>query len=199
MWQTNSYVVYKEGSEKCWIIDAGFEPGSMIEFIRTEQLKPEYLIYTHTHLDHIAGTGEICGAFPDIKTAVCSREKGFAGDPVKNLSAMSGMNIAAKEADIFLGEGQLLDFEGSSFRVIETPGHSPGGICLYQEDENVLFSGDTLFQGSVGRYDFPGSNGEALFNSIKEKLLVLPDETKAFPGHGGATTIGEEKKHNPFL
>ncbi|MDC7227422.1 MAG: MBL fold metallo-hydrolase [Spirochaetales bacterium] len=199
MWQTNSYVVSAEETDKCWIIDAGFDPERMVADIKIKELKPEYLIYTHAHLDHIAGTAVIRKAFPEIKTAICEVEKSFLGDPSKNLSASAGMSVTADDADITLTDGQSLDFEGLPFTVLTTPGHSPGGICLYQKDSGLLFAGDTIFQGSVGRYDFPTSNGEALFSSIKTKLLPLPDETKVFPGHGGTTTIGDEKAHNPFL
>ncbi len=199
MWQTNSYVVKSENSRKCWIIDAGFEPGKMIEDLKSEQLEPEYLIYTHAHLDHIAGTDSIKEAFPGIKTAISEAEADFLGDPSKNLSASAGMNISVDAPDFLLKDGQKLDFEGLEFLVISTPGHSPGGICLYQKETSILFSGDTLFQGSVGRYDFPSSNGKDLFKSIREKLMSLPDDTDTFPGHGYPTTIGSERKNNPFL
>ena len=199
MWQTNSYLVTAEGSKDCWIVDAGFEPKRMIDDIKREGYKPELLIITHAHLDHIAGADEIKEAFPGIKTAISEAEASFLGDPAMNLSASAGMEITAGEADILLSDGQELDFHGMDFVVMTTPGHSPGGICLYQEDEGLLFAGDTLFQRSVGRYDFPTSNGEDLFNSIRTKLLPLPVQTKVFPGHGGSTSIGEEKEQNPFL
>lgn len=199
MWQTNSYVLSSDESDKCWIIDAGFDPEKMIADIQVKNLVPEMLIYTHAHLDHIAGTDAIRKAFPDMKTAILEVESSFLGDPSMNLSVTAGMNVTAEDADIMLADGQELIFEGAIFKVLATPGHSPGGICLYQADQDLLFSGDTLFQGSVGRYDFPTSNGEALFSSIKEKLTPLPGSTKVFPGHGGTTTIAEEKKNNPFL
>ncbi len=199
MWQTNSYLLTAEGSDSCWIIDAGFDPEPMIEDLKSEKLKPEMLIYTHAHLDHIAGTAEIKSAFPEIKTAISETEASFLGDASRNLSSSAGMNITADDADILLVDGQELVFEGLVFKVIATPGHSPGGICLYQNEAKLLFSGDTLFHGSVGRYDFPSSSGEDLFRSIKEKLLILSDDTNAFPGHGGPTTIGAEKRNNPFL
>ena len=199
MWQTNSYVISAEGTDKCWIIDAGFEPQAMIDDIKENQLKPEFLIFTHAHLDHIAGTSALLEAFPGLKTGIAAEEAGFLTDPQKNLSAMSGMNITAPEADFILEDGQEIILNDAVFRVITTPGHSPGGICFYQKEAALLFCGDTLFHGSVGRYDFPGSDGRTLFKSIKEKLLILPEETRAFPGHGGETTIGSEKKHNPFL
>lgn len=199
MWMTNSYLVYKEGRSSCWLIDAGFEPGAMIEDVQQKGLEPEMLIYTHAHLDHIAGTGDIKNAFPGIKTAIFESEGKFLSDPGLNLSASAGMNISVPDADLMLEDGQELDFEGSVFKVLHTPGHSPGGICLYQAENGILFSGDTLFQGSVGRYDFPTSNGKDLMASIKEKLLPLPDATAVYPGHGGMSRIGEEKRSNPFL
>ena len=199
MWQTNSYLIMAEGCKSCWIVDAGFEPERMITDIMDGGLEPEYLIFTHAHLDHIAGAKAIKEAFPKIKTAISEEEASFLTDPSLNLSAMSGMNVTADKADEILHDDQEIDFHGTSFKVLSTPGHSPGGICLYQEDEGLLFAGDTLFQGSVGRYDFPTSDGEKLFKSIREKLMPLPPETKVFPGHGGSTSIGDEKNHNPFL
>ena len=199
MWQTNSYVLSSDESDGCWIIDAGFDPEDMIDDLMQKKLKPELLIYTHAHLDHIAGTSAVSAAFPEIKTAISEFEASHLGDPAKNLSVSAGMKVTARNADILLTDGQKLEFAGLDFSVISTPGHSPGGICLYQAESDLLFSGDTLFQGSVGRYDFPGSNGEELFRSIREKLTVLPDSTRVFPGHGGSTTIGEEKQNNPFL
>jgi len=196
---TNSYLVTKEGSDVCWLIDAGFEPESMVEEIKTKGLKPELLIYTHAHLDHIAGTDTVKTAFPDIKTAIFSSEDAFLSDPSLNLSTSAGMNVSVGSADMLLTDGQELDFEGFVFKVIHTPGHSPGGICLYQKENNILFSGDTLFQGSVGRYDFPTSNGDDLMKSLKEKLILLPEITTVYPGHGGSSRIGEEKRTNPFL
>jgi glyoxylase-like metal-dependent hydrolase (beta-lactamase superfamily II) len=199
MWMTNSYLVTKEGSGKCWLIDAGFEPESMIEDIKGKGLEPEMLIFTHAHLDHIAGTESIKKTFPNIRTAIHSSEGGYLSDPELNLSRSAGMNITAAPADLLLEDGQELDFEGSVFKIFHTPGHSPGGICLYQKEGNILFSGDTLFQGSVGRYDFPTSNGTDLMDSIKQKLLPLPEITLVYPGHGGMSRIGEEKRSNPFL
>ncbi len=199
MWMTNSYLISKEGSSACWLIDAGFEPGSMIEEIKAAGLRPELLIYTHAHLDHIAGADAVISAFPEIKTAISSEEAAFLSDPALNLSTSTGMNITAPPADMELSDGEELDFEGFIFKVLHTPGHSPGGICLYQRESDILFSGDTLFQGSVGRYDFPTSNGEALMASIKEKLITLPDTTIIYPGHGGSSRIGDEKRTNPFL
>ncbi|MDC7124714.1 MAG: MBL fold metallo-hydrolase, partial [Spirochaetales bacterium] len=198
-WQTNSYVITKDGENTCWIIDAGFEPDVMIKYIKDKALIPERLIYTHAHLDHIAGVNDIIKEFPDIKTAISPEEKSFLSDPVKNMSSMMGFEIKAPEADQFLSDGDILNFCGSDFVVFSTPGHSPGGICLYQKEENILFSGDTLFQGSVGRYDFPTSNGQDLFDSIKNKLMILPDSTNVYPGHGGKTTIGFERTNNMFL
>ena len=199
MWQTNSYLLTAEETEKCWIIDAGFDPERLVADIKSAGLVPEYLVYTHAHLDHIAGTAVIREAFPGIKTVISTEEASFLGDPAKNLSSGAGMTVTADDADMVVEDGDSLEFEGLSFRIIATPGHSPGGICVYQEEGGLLFSGDTLFQGSVGRYDFPTSDGEALFDSIRRKLLPLPDGVKVFPGHGGATTIGDEKANNPFL
>ncbi len=198
-WMVNSYVVYPEGQKNCWIIDAGFEPEPMIEALKAKDLKPELLIYTHAHLDHIAGGEAVVKAFPGIKSAIHSQEAAFLSDASLNMSSQMGMNITAPVAELILSDDQKLEIGGSTFKVIHTPGHSPGGICLYCEDERLMFSGDTLFEGSVGRYDFPTSDGEKLFSSIREKLLFLPEDTKVYPGHGNSTRIGREKRSNPFL
>ena len=199
MWMTNSYVISIEGSSKCWIIDAGFEPRGMIDEIKAKGLLPEMLIFTHAHLDHIAGEKALRSEFPGLKTAIFESEAGFLTDPELNLSTSAGMMVKAEPADMLLADEQTIEFEGHPFRVIHTPGHSPGGICLYQKENNILFSGDTLFQGSVGRYDFPTSDGQALMRSIKEKLANLPEDTDVYPGHGAATRIGDELRTNPFL
>jgi glyoxylase-like metal-dependent hydrolase (beta-lactamase superfamily II) len=116
-----------------------------------------------------------------------------------NLSEFAGLSPTKTKADYLLEDGQLIEAAQIRLKVLHTPGHTPGGICLYSADEGIVFAGDTLFAGSVGRTDFPGGNTKQLLKSIKEKLLPLPDNTKIYPGHGPATTIAEEKKFNPYL
>lgn len=198
-WMTNCYLVSKGDTDACCVIDAGFEPEQMISWMQEQGLRCENLILTHSHLDHMAGTESFLEAWPDTGILIHEAEAGFLVDPKKNLSAMIGMPVTAPPATATLRHGQELATAGLTFKVLHTPGHSPGGICLYCAEDALAFVGDTLFHGSVGRYDFPTSDGEALFASIKEHLLTLPDETRIFPGHGPSGVIGEERKTNPFL
>jgi len=198
-WMTNCYLLGDEGSNARCVIDAGFEPGEMIDYIKGRGLECETLILTHSHLDHIAGAGEFLAEWPGMDILIHEAEEKYLTDPRLNLSVMAGMSVTAPPATDTLEHGQVLETAGVTFTVLHTPGHSPGGICLYCAKEGTAFVGDTLFRGSVGRYDFPDSDGEALFAAIREHLLALPDETRFFPGHGPSGTIGEERRTNPFL
>ncbi len=200
-WMTNCYVVHAgEGTgDECWIIDAGFEPGPMLSYIEEAGLNPSRIVLTHAHLDHMAGVADIRSRYPEIEICLHESEIGFMTDPQLNLSTMLPWPVTGPEPTRVIRHGDILSLVGLSFTVRHTPGHSPGGITLYQEDNSVAFVGDALFAGSIGRYDFPTSDGDLLFRSIREQLLTLPDETRVLPGHGPETTIGQEKKTNPFL
>ncbi len=201
-WQTNCYVIrdQNEANTDCWIVDAGFQPQPMIQAIKDAGLNPVMLIFTHAHIDHIAGAKEICDAFGDqLPLLIHPSEKDFLSDPTLNLSASAGYTITAPPADRFLEDGDQLDFAGFKWDIIHTPGHSPGGITLYQAESKVALVGDTLFQESIGRYDFPTSNGPQLFASIRDRLFALPEDVTAYPGHGPSTTIGHERVANPFV
>jgi len=201
-WATNCYIVTspRSGSNDCWIIDAGFDPGAMIETVKAENLNPVRLILTHGHADHIGGIPEMREAFgSDVPIMIHEVEAKFLTDPSLNLSQMFMMPFAVDPADAFLEDGQKLTLGEARWKVIYTPGHSPGGVTLYHAESDNAIVGDTLFAGSIGRYDFPTSNGELLFRAIRERLFALPDETVVYPGHGPATTIGEEKRTNPFV
>ena len=198
-WMTNAYLAGDPETRAAWVVDPGFSPEPLLDFIKEEGWQVSRILFTHAHLDHIAGAGAVRKLFPESLLCIHKSEAAFLTDPSLNLSALMGMNIVAPPADRLLEEGDLLQEGALSCRVIHTPGHSPGGLCFYFEKENRLVSGDTLFQGSVGRYDFPTSDGEALFSSIREKLLPLPDVTSVFPGHGPDTVLGREKQTNPYL
>ena len=198
-WMTNCYLLSTDDCEACCVIDAGFEPGELITSIKAMGKHCSVLILTHSHLDHIAGAAEMLAEWPDMEILIHESEAGFLNDPVKNLSVIAGMPVTAPPETGTLRHAQVLNVPGAELKVLHTPGHSPGCVCLYAADHGVLFAGDTLFHGSVGRYDFPGSDGDALFDSIRNHLLSLPDETRFFPGHGPGGTIGEERSTNPFL
>lgn len=202
-WATNCYVVAPsqpaaEGSP-CWIIDASFEPEPLIEHILEREFKPEALIFTHAHIDHIAGAFEIRRAFPEIPVLIHELEERWLLDPELNLSASAGIPVTAPQATRLLKGGDTLDLADVHWRVLHVPGHSPGSIALWCERAHTLFGGDALFSGSIGRTDFPGCSFEDLERSIRTKLYTLPDQTVVLPGHGPSTTIGREKRSNPFV
>lgn len=196
-YQTNCYLLLTPSA--CALIDAGFEPAPMIEAIRDHGLEPEALVLTHAHLDHIAGVRAVRAAFPNVPILIHRAEAAWLTDSVLNLSAMIGMPVTAPPADRLLDDGDELILAQRRWEVRHTPGHSPGGIALWCAEERVVISGDALFAGSIGRTDFPGGDFETLEASIRAKLYSLPDDTRVFAGHGPETTIGREKRDNPYV
>lgn len=197
-WMTNCYVAYTD-TGRCWIVDAGFEPQSMIESIRSRGLEPEKIVLTHAHVDHIAGLHELRHHWPDLPILIHEAERDFLTKPAKNLSLVLDQSVVAPRATGAIQHGQVLELDGVGFEVRHTPGHSPGGVALVQPQAGVAIVGDTLFAGSIGRHDFPTSDYEALVQSIRTQLYTLPDTTRVLPGHGQETTIGAEKASNPFV
>lgn len=200
--ETNCFVVQavgSGGSETCWIVDAGFDPGVLIGYVRDEGLTPEALVLTHAHADHIGGVREVLEAFPGTPIWIHEAEEAWLGDPNLNLSASMGMGVTTPGADRLLTEGDELTLAGSKWQVFHTPGHSPGSVSLWCESAGIALVGDALFAGSIGRTDFPGCSFEVLEASIREKLYTLPESTRALPGHGPETTIGREMASNPFV
>ncbi len=197
--ETNCYVVRAPGDPACWIIDAGFQPDALIDHVRSEDLAPERIILTHAHVDHMAGLEEIRRAFPGVPTSIHEAEREWLTNPVLNLSAGWGEMITARPPEDLLSGGEELELAGTRWSVLFTPGHSPGGITLYNDASLQALVGDTLFAGSIGRHDFPTSSFDDLQRSIREYLYSLPDDTTVFPGHGPETTIGREAQTNPFV
>ena len=195
---TNCYVVYNENTKECFVVDPAAPSAPLVEFIQTEGLQLQGILLTHGHFDHIMGLSDV---MEDVKVPVYVEEADLPmmTDGESNLSSTYVRGGYRFEEAVPVSDGQQLEIAGFQFRVIHTPGHTPGGCCYYMEQEGVLFSGDTLFQTSVGRSDFPGGSASALVRSVKEKLLVLPEETHVYPGHMEETTIGYEKLHNPFI
>jgi len=199
-YQTNCYILRPaEQSADCLIIDTGTEAEEILDFLKKHRLISVAAVMTHGHIDHIGGMVELRRNFPDLKVYIHKSDAVMLSEPMRNLSAMTGIPYVAQPADFLIEEPFTIDRVGIRFDVIHTAGHTPGGICLYSKDDGVLFSGDTLFAESVGRTDFPGGSMSQLIKNIKTKLLVLPDETVVYPGHGPSTTIGQEKRNNPFL
>lgn len=196
---TNCYVVSEEGATECFIVDASFGSEAIVQAVKREGLSPVALVFTHAHVDHIAGAHAIRRAFPRLPFWIHELETQWLTDAELNLSAMGGMPVTAPPHDRALVDGEELQLPGGPWRVLHTPGHSPGSISLVSAVHGVAFVGDALFAGSIGRTDFPGCSFEALENSIRTKLYTLPGETRCFPGHGPATTIGQERTSNPFV
>jgi glyoxylase-like metal-dependent hydrolase (beta-lactamase superfamily II) len=199
-YQTNCYVVRKDdAATDCVVIDTGLDGRDMVTFLAKQQLEPAAVILTHGHVDHIVGLSDLRQEFPEFKVYIHKLDAGLLSDPQANLSSFSGMAFTTVPADVLLDDGDVIKEAGLTFEVIHTPGHTPGGICLYAEADGVLFAGDTLFADGVGRTDFPGGSSTQLLESIRTRLLTLPDDTAVYPGHAMRTTIGRERAHNPFL
>lgn len=191
----NCYVVYDENKKEAAIIDPGDEPDLVLEFIKEEHLNVKYIICTHGHFDHIGAVKEIKD---ETQAKILIHEKEIEIYRKSHQAAIQffGLEIDPQpEPDILLKDNEKIKIGSIHFKVIHTPGHSPGSICLYTE--GCIFTGDTLFSGSVGRTDLFGGSMQELLNSLK-KIASLPSETKVFPGHGPKTTIGNEIKYDPF-
>lgn len=189
---TNCYIVYGERSRKGILIDPGAHDPGVTEYIRSNGLEVMYTLNTHGHADHIQADAAF--GFPVL---IHRLDGPCLWNPLANLSIFAGGSVPRLRAERLLEDGDTVDVGDLKFKVIHTPGHTPGGISILCED--MLFSGDTLFSEGVGRTDIPGGNQKALTASIREKLLLLPDQVKVYPGHGPETTIGHERKYNPFL
>jgi hydroxyacylglutathione hydrolase len=203
--ETNCYVVYVPGprgairGRGCWIVDASFGPEPLIGRVRELGLIPEALLLTHAHVDHIAGVDEVLAAFSGTPVVIHPSEREWLRDPALNLSVGMGTPVTAHGPDRTYEAGEELELSGTRWTVLHTPGHSPGGVALWNGADNVALVGDALFAGSVGRTDFPGSDPHLLARSIRERLYTLPEETIIYPGHGPQSTIGREKRTNPFV
>ncbi len=199
-YQTNCYVLRTtEGAGQCLIVDAGLGAEELIAFLGEREIRPVAVILTHGHIDHIAGVGLLRESYQGLKVLIHELDAEMLSQPAANLSGLMGRPFAAEPADILLKDGEWIEQAGVKLQVFHTPGHSPGGICLYSSEDGIVFTDDALFAESIGRTDFPGGSMSRLLGSIREKLWVLPDETVVYPGHGPSTTIAREKAQNPFL
>ena len=199
-YQTNCYILRAgEAAKDCLIIDTGLEAGELVDFLEVHKLNPVAVVLTHGHADHITGLAAVRGRFPDIKVYIHKLDSEMLTGVKNNLSAMAGVLFSSEPADFSLEEGDVIEQANIKLDVLHTPGHTPGGICLYSKNEGIVFVGDTLFADSVGRTDMPGGSTTQLIKSIKKKLCPLPDKTVVYPGHGPVTTIAQEKANNPFL
>jgi hydroxyacylglutathione hydrolase len=193
---SNCYIIADEKSKKAAIIDTGGDSNKILDVITREQLIVEYIFLTHGHSDHIAALKEVKNA-TDAKIAIHEEDAPMLLSPQGNLSIFMGAGFIQPSADIELQGNEEFHVGNLTLKIIHTPGHTPGGICI--KVNNMVFTGDTLFAGSIGRTDFPGGSYGELISSIKEKLLPLGYDISVLPGHGESSTIGAEKKMNPFL
>lgn len=194
----NTYLVVDENTKEGFIVDPGGYNPKLTKKVTDEGIRIKYIVLTHGHADHISGVNEHLDDFPDAKVVVHTNEKPMLEDPRANQSIMFGSAQTVK-GDIFVNDGDELEVGNLKLKFIFTPGHTPGGMCIYVESEDVLFSGDTLFRQSIGRTDFPGGSFRELADAVHTKLFILPDKTVVLPGHMGQTSIGFEKGNNPFV
>lgn len=192
----NCYVVAESEGQKAAVIDPGGDPEAIAAVIERHGLTVDVILNTHGHADHIAANGELARLWR-APIAIHRFDAPMLTNPNLNLSAIFGVGLVSPMASRLLEDGDVINIGSLGFRVSHTPGHTPGGVCFVVGE--TVFSGDTLFAGSIGRTDFPRGSMTDLLSAITEKLLTLPDRAVVHPGHGPETTIGEEKRYNPFL
>jgi len=199
--QENTYVLYNEFKEAI-IIDPGcytrIEEKILTDFIRKENLKPTLLLNTHCHLDHVFGNNYVSETYG--LTAHIHPNEQIVLDRLPEAAAKWGAPTDAYKGPIqYIQEGELISFGKDSFKVLLTPGHSPGSVCFYNSQQDFLMGGDLIFKDGVGRTDLPGANPNDLIKSIREQIFPLPDSLTIYSGHGPVTTWGREKEHNPYI
>jgi len=196
VYQANCYILHDEKTNETAVIDPGGGFSEIRRYIEANRLKIKYIILTHGHGDHIGALRELKD-YTDAIVCIHREDQEMLKSSRINLTVFMGYPDISMEADRLLEDGDILELGDIKLNIIHTPGHSRGGICVYCEDS--LFSGDTLFTGSIGRTDLNGGSYDEIIASIKDKLLILPDNTAVYPGHGPSSAISIEKINNPFL
>jgi glyoxylase-like metal-dependent hydrolase (beta-lactamase superfamily II) len=201
LFEENAYLVALEGKGEGIIVDPGLEPDRILEEVDRLEWRPVAILNTHGHADHIAGNAAMKERWPECPLVIGRDDAEKLLDPVANLSAGFGMPLVSPRADQTVIDGEALNLAGIRWTVWETPGHSSGHVVFVALELSpvLVLGGDVLFAGSIGRSDFPDSDPAALVASIREKLFKLPDDAVVLPGHGPATTIGRERRSNPFV
>lgn len=202
MYMENGYTVFLRDGGPCWIIDPGFppQPEEIARCVRKHSLGPAAIVLTHAHADHIAGIDEVRKQLGELPVYLAREEWPALTDPRHNLSAYLGEGIVTGVHNpLDLPDGGSLELDGTTWKLLDVSGHSPGGRALYCAELGVAIVGDALFAGSVGRVDFPHSDGARLMRNIQRNLMSLPDDTRVLSGHGPETTISRERTTNPFI
>ena len=195
--QTNCYFAINDDTKEVLIIDPGANAKQLAEKVKEQGLKPVAILLTHGHFDHATGAGKLAQLL-HIKIYAQEKEKETLENPQLNLSGWQGSELVFY-ADEYLKDEQEIDLAGFHIRVFLTPGHTVGGCCYYFPYEDVIFTGDSLFCGSIGRTDFKGGSMSDLVRTVKEKIMTLPEHTEVYPGHNDTTTIENERMYNPYL
>ncbi len=197
----HAYVCRRPGRASCFVVDPGFEPEAIGGWLEAAELDPEAILLTHGHSDHIAGNGYLRDRWPGLPILIGRGDAGKLTDPTANLSAPFGLSLTSPPADRLLAGGERLEVAGVPLIVREIPGHSAGHVVfvLAEEQPPIVFGGDVLFHEGIGRTDFPDGDFAALAAGIRRHLYSLPPETIVLPGHGPPTTVGHERRHNPFV
>ncbi|MBQ1393282.1 MAG: MBL fold metallo-hydrolase [Lachnospiraceae bacterium] len=194
---TNCYIIVEESKKRALIVDPGGDADRIMNKIKELQVSVEAILLTHGHFDHMLAADTLREKY-QVKVYLGQDDSELIKNPMENVSGMFGKPMST-HADVLLRDGQVLELAGFEIKVLATPGHTKGGVCYYIEKESVAFSGDTIFQASVGRSDFPTGSGASLSKSIREKIFTLPEDTQLFPGHGDSTVVSYEKKYNMFV
>ena len=194
--ETNAYVIVSDGV--CAVVDPGMAQENLLDILG-ENGGVEFILLTHGHGDHIGGAGKIKELYDRAMICCPTADADMLADAELNMSAPFGMPMTAPNADKLLQTDDVITIGDSQWQVLDTAGHTPGGVSYYCRDQNVVLTGDALFFASIGRTDIPAASGKLLVKNIRKNLLSLPDQTRVLPGHGPATTIGRERRVNPFL
>lgn len=190
IYAANCYIIIDDETKDAVVMDPGGEADDLIKAVKDEGAKVKYILLTHGHADH---TGAVVKLKEEFKAPLCINEEDYKM-AIKGKEMYGSIN---GKIDKYINQGDVFKVGNMKIECIHTPGHTPGGVCFLIED--CIFTGDTLFAGSIGRTDFPGGDFESIIKSIREKLMILDNEIKVFPGHGLQSSIGQEKAHNPFL
>lgn len=196
---TNCYTIVNTATREAAIVDPAGNADYLVRMCTEQKYKPVAILLTHGHFDHTAGVNDLKKTYPDIPVIIGEKDEEMLGNCTTNLSAMFLGTPLFVKADQTVKDGEKLPLLGTEITCIEVPGHTVGGMCYYFAENNMIFDGDTLFCGSVGRSDFPTGDSVVLADGIQQKLFTLPEDTIVYPGHNNRTKIGVEKKYNPFF